>query len=976
MIPLKQTSFRARNHFWPILIGSTLAVLMLSSCRRDANHDETSDSSNTAAMAWADSVLNSMTLPEQVAQMIVVGMPDLVDGFNPESFESLLARTVDFGAGGIVFLKTDPLPQSAITADLQSRSEIPMFVAQDMEWGAAMRVQHAIEYPQAMGIGATNNPEFARLAGQHTAEEARALGVNMVLAPVADVNSNPDNPIIATRSFGDVPETVASFVSQFVSGVQSEGLLATSKHFPGHGSTDRDSHATLPRVAPERFRTGLLDLMPFVASIEVNVAAIMTGHLAIADETATNPLPATLSDSLLTTVLREKMGFQGLIISDALNMAGVGTAAEANSVTIKAVNAGVNLLLMPSNPIQTRETILRAVADGSINIERITSSVRRILETKWRFGLSVTPAPRIQDVRTALTGSGRRGFIRQLAHHSIVLVDKLGIVDSILPLESVSVSVIPIVDSTTGQSLEYLRKSLERYASNLTILDPVVPSTSISTISNSLSEAARSDLILIADLSSVRGSRVGTINRIADAAEKSNQVIVFLAMGSPYNFRGIISDTVATFFSFGSAPYVIDAVVDAVFGRSKICGKLPVHVNVSYPRGAGICREQMYPREGLPEEVGMSSTTMRELKRTIEKAIADSAFPGAALAVGRSGVISKLQGFGHFTYERGRTVDPNSVFDLASLTKVIATTTAIMQLYEDGRIRLDDTIASILPDFNSVGKDAVTIRHLLTHTGGLIPFRPYFRDRQVSRVSVIENIMNDSLVTEPGFQSRYSDLGPILLALVVEKLSGKPFDEYSRDHIFQPLRMYNTGYRSVRRARDAEEIIPTELDTYFRNRLVQGVVHDETAYVMGGVAGHAGLFSTVNDLALFADMMLNNGRTGGEQFLKPETIRLFTGAVDPGGLHTRALGWDTKSMRGYSSAGSHFGRFSFGHTGFTGTSLWIDPDHDIYVILLTNRVYPTRDNSKHVAVRPAIADIAFEAIQNASDQYPSSLPLE
>ena len=435
---------------------------------------------------------------------------------------------------------------------------------------------------------------------------------------------------------------------------------------------------------------------------------------------------------------------------------------------------------------------------------------------------------------------------------------------------------------------------------------------------------------------------------------------IVLAMGSPYSIEGIDTERVPTLVGFGASDHVIAAAASALYRSAAVCGKMPVRVSESLDREAGTCLEQLAPRIGIAEEIGMQSEELRKLHRLVSEAIADSAFPGAALAVGRGEVLSVLRGYGAFTYDDAPRVTPRSVFDLASLTKVVATTTAVMKLYDSGALRLDDPVARYIPAFADAGKASVTIRQLLTHTGGLIPFRPFYRQRPTP-TQVVREILADSLIYEPGADYRYSDLGPIVLAWVVETISGQSFDDYTRQEIFEPLGMFDTGFRPVSRAAWSDEIVPTEQDNYFRRRLVQGVVHDETAYVLGGAAGNAGLFSTAADLARFAWMMSNEGRVGNTQFLKPETVRLFTTAADPD-RHTRALGWDTRSLTGYSSAGRHFGRFAYGHTGFTGTSMWIDPDQRLFVVLLTNRVYPTRDNSGHRPVRPAVADIAFEAI--------------
>ncbi len=353
----------------------------------------------------------------------------------------------------------------------------------------------------------------------------------------------------------------------------------------------------------------------------------------------------------------------------------------------------------------------------------------------------------------------------------------------------------------------------------------------------------------------------------------------------------------------------------------------------------------------------------------VEKAIAERAFPAAAVAIGTADGALWTKGYGTFTYEDAKAITPNTSFDLASVTKVVATTTAVMQLYEAGLLDLDAPVASYVPAFAQMDKERITVRHLLTHTSGMIPFRPFHRLGVTSPEEVLAYIYADTLVYEPGTAMRYSDFNMIMVARIVEEISGMPFSAYAQSRIFDPLGMANTGFRA---AQTDTTVVPTEQDDYFRMRLVQGEVHDETAWILGGTAGHAGLFSTAEDLARFALMMVRGGRVGESQFLKSKTIAYFTKPVDPQ-AHTRALGWDTRSLKGYSSAGQYFGPHSYGHTGFTGTSMWIDPEAGLFTILLTNRVYPTREGRGHINVRPRVADAAWQAVMGPSvPRYPEA----
>jgi CubicO group peptidase (beta-lactamase class C family) len=343
----------------------------------------------------------------------------------------------------------------------------------------------------------------------------------------------------------------------------------------------------------------------------------------------------------------------------------------------------------------------------------------------------------------------------------------------------------------------------------------------------------------------------------------------------------------------------------------------------------------------------------------IEGSIFRKIFPGAAVAIGRKDALVMSRGFGTYTYESSTGVTTRSPFDLASLTKVVATTTVAMKLVESGQLDLEAKVGSYLPEFAQQGKEHVTIRHLLTHTSGLRPFRRFYEEGITTSSALLEAIYADTLIYDSGTEYRYSDFGMIVLAKVIERITDASFPEYAREMVFEPLGMHNTGFRSARNEGDDDRFVPTEIDDYFRHQLIQGEVHDEAAWILGGTAGHAGLFSCLEDLTLFAQMMLNNGKKGNLTFLQPETISLFTRRLENDIEHTRALGWDTRVEDGYSSAGTLLSPRSFGHTGFTGTSIWMDPDADLFVILLTNRVYPTRDNPYLGEIRAQLADIAY-----------------
>ena len=918
--------------------------------------------------AWVEATLAEMTLEEKVSQLFSSYAYAYFKSADSPAYRRLVDLVERFGVGGVIFFQGEPTEQAVLANDLQSRARWPLLVSQDMEWGAGMRIERATTLPRTMAFGAARDAELAYAAGYLTAQEARAVGVHQIFAPVADVNNNPQNPIINVRAYGERPALVAEMVGAFVRGAQAGGVIATAKHFPGHGDTATDSHLGLPVLPHNRPRLDSLELVPFRAAIESGVMSIMTGHLAFPEVEPDADVPASLSKRVTTGLLREELGFGGLVVTDALNMSGVAKGFGTGEAAVRALEAGADMLLFSNDEYAARAAILRALRDGRLDESRIDASVRRVLQAKAWAGLDQKRQVELVDVRRRVSSPLHAAFGETVARASLTLLRNE---NDLLPLlggegrRILSVALSDGESPSTGDTFhDHLRRAAPTSNRITTrLLDRRSHATDYARV---LREAARYDVVLVPTYVRVR-SWSGRIRlsaehqRFLDGLVAEGTPVVLISFGNPYLALGL-DQPAAYVAAYGAADVSQEAAAEALFGQAPFAGRLPISIPGLYAYGDGLQLPQVAPRRGHPEAVGMTTQALFPVDSLLRAAIADRAFPGAAVAIGRGDVVAKVDGYGYFTYDALQPVTARSLFDLASLTKVVATTTAAMLLYEEGRLDLDAPVARYLPAFGQSGKEAVTIRQLLTHTAGLVPFRPFYQMDLEGREAVLDAILAEGLVYEPGTESRYSDLGFITLALVVEEIAGRPFAEYAREAIFEPLGMTSTGFRRTDVGGDTT-VVPTEVDEIFRKRLVQGEVHDETAFLLGGTAGHAGLFSTAEDLARFAAMLTSGGRANGRPFLKPETIGLFTAPVDPTRRrHTRALGWDTKSPEGYSSAGRHFGPGSFGHTGFTGTSLWIDPDQQLFVILLTNRVYPTRENRRHVAVRPQLADIAYEAI--------------
>lgn len=918
---------------------------------------------------WAMAELQRMTLEQKIGQLFAAPVPGHYVSVDDPQYREVIDLIDDVEIGGVIFFQADPTEQAVLANEFQRQSRLPLLVSQDAEWGIGMRVEGATTFPETMALGASRSPNYAYLEGYITGREGRALGVQQLFAPVADINNNPSHPVINVRSFGEDPYLVASMVTAHVQGARDAGAIATVKHFPGHGDTAVDSHFGLPVLPFDLDRLDSLELVPFRAAIAADVPSVMTGHLSFPLIEPDSDVPATLSHAVTTGLLRDHLGFNGLVVTDALNMAGVANNFSTGEIAVRAVEAGADMLLMSRDVYAARAAILDAVEDGRLSEEQIDQSVERILRTKEYLGLQDDRLVEIEDVRETVATNEHLAAAEAVARAGVTLLRNE---NDVLPLreEAGDVLMVVITDengSVQGRRLEHhIRRYLAEGSSLTTrVLDRRSTTADLDAV---VTEAFDYDVLLIPALTDVptRNGHVGLTDEQRDVIDRligTHVPSVLIGLGNPYAAVGIQPPTAyLTTYSRSEASQA--AAAHALFGRAEVDGRLPITIPDRYEFGEGITLRQIAPREGYPEEVGMNSRTIAAIDSLMNVAIARRAFPGAAVAVGRGDVLNWLGGYGYHTYRKDVPVTPQSQFDMASLTKVIVTTTAVMKLFDEGRIDLDAPLATYLPEFGASGKERVTIRHILTHQSGLIPFRPFHTLGVTTREGLINAIMNERLQYRPGTDTRYSDLGMISIALAIERITGQSYADYVREEIFLPLGMRDTYFRGTGIPDPA--VVPTEIDETFRGRLLQGEVHDEAAWILGGTAGHAGLFSTAADLSKFAYMMVNEGRIYGQQFLKPETIRLFTTRVRPNGS-TRALGWDTRSTQGYSSAGRLFGPRSFGHTGFTGTSIWFDPDQKLYVILLANRVHPTRENNLHVPVRAELADIVYRSVEGPPD---------
>ncbi len=903
------------------------------------------------AQGWARSTLEAMSLEEKAAQMVTVRL--FGHYLHPESAEYL--RLLDdvrrLKVGGLVVFasQVDSLPR--LLNRLQQEAEVPLLVSADTERGMAFRIRHgAVPLPYAMAVAATRSEELARFTGRVTAREGRALGIHWALAPVVDVNVNPANPVIDVRSYGEDPELVARLAAAYVEGVREGGLLATAKHFPGHGDTAVDSHLALPTVAADLTRLEAVELLPFRRTIEAGVDSVMIGHLAVPalDPSST---PATLSPAMVDGLLRRGMGFTGLVVTDAMEMEGVGEL-WAGAATVRAVRAGADVVELPPDTRVAIQSLVRAVGEGELTEERLDASVLRILEAKARLGLHRERLVDLDEVERHLADPTDVERAEEAARASITLVRNDG---GVLPLRAEKplrllhltlasdlrrwpVAGIP-EDELEARRIDFDRRVLG-------------PEISPETEDEIVASATGFTHVVVSAF--LYPSGLGPLQaRLVQRLAAAGPPVVLVSFGSPY-LLAQVPEVPVYVCAYGPAFSSQRAAIGALLGEFPVRGKLPVTLPKLYPYGHGIelAKHEMTLRTDPAEE------RFAEVDRLLEGFVEQKAFPGAVLAVGHRGALVHLRPFGRLSYDDEEpAVRADTIYDLASLTKVVATTTMAMILVDEGRIDLDARVQSFLPRFVGDGKEAVTIRHLLTHSSGVDWWAPLYEELR-GKEAFLERIYAMDLAYETGTETKYSDLGLMLLGEILERASGQPLDAFVRGRVFEPLGMKDTLFRPG--AELLPRIAPTELDAW-RGRVVHGEVHDENAFALGGVAPHAGLFSMAGDLARFVQMILNGGVLEHRRLISRATVDLFTQRVNLVPESTRALGWDTKSAEG-SSAGTFFSPGSFGHTGFTGTSMWIDPERELFVILLTNRVHPTRENKLIRQVRPAVADAVVRAV--------------
>jgi beta-N-acetylhexosaminidase len=958
--------FTAMRERWLLLLG---LLLLMTPAGRSQKIPAPKPRRGPRDARWVESTLKKMTLREKLGQLLFVNYFGEFTSTESAEYQELVRQVQENHVGGLVIAThTTPLgivrsqvyPTIALTNQLQRLAKVPLLVAADFETGTAMRLDEGTSFPSAMAVAATGNPQDAYTVGKMTALEARAVGVRWIFAPDADVNVNPDNPIINIRSFGEDPQRVAQFVTEFVRGVQDNGVLATAKHFPGHGDTNVDSHLALPVVSADRERLEKVELVPFRAAISAGVAAIMPGHLEVPAIEPDPTVPATLSPRLLTGLLRKDLGFDGLIVTDALDMSALTSLYSPGEAAVRAITAGANVLIYLPSPDAALAALEEAVNSGRLPMECVDDSVRRVLAAKASLGLE---KKHTVDGDKFDSEFGRPEFAAaalDIADRGVTLLrdrPRLLPLDATKPQRVLLAVISGDTDPVPGADLE---RELRWRADSLQVLRADTRFNKVEALNlpspESYDIAIAALFVRVADSKgnvALPEGEIAFVNQLLAAGKP----VVVACFGSPYLIEQF--PTAQTWLAVFSTNDVAQrAAGRALFGQTPIGGQIPVTVPGAAKLGDGL-RVAASPMT-LETAPARMDDQLQPAFDVLTGAVADGAFPGGVLAVGYQDKLA-IHPFGKLTYDaKAAAVTPDTMYDLASLTKPIATTSAIMLLVAQGRLKIDAPVSRYLPEWadgpNREWRAQVTVRQLLLHTSGLPAHRNYYLESK-GKAEILKRIFTEPLAAEPGTRVEYSDLGFILLGEIVERLTGKTLDRFVQGQLFASLGMGHSLFNPPKSLR--ARIAPTEDDTTYRRRQLQGEVHDQNAWAMGGVAGQAGLFSTAGDLAVFAQMLLNGGIYAHRRVFTRAEIDQFTASENIGDS-ARTLGWDVPTEP--SSTGNCFSPRSFGHNGYTGTSLWIDPEKDLFVILLTNRVYPTVANEKIRQVRPALHDAVVQAL--------------
>ncbi|PID88155.1 MAG: hypothetical protein CSB06_01565 [Bacteroidia bacterium] len=965
----------------PVMFVLLLPLLLCNNVSK--NETKTKPRANDKTV---DSLLNTMTLDEKIGQLFMIAAHPKQGKKDKIQVSSLIKK---YKVGGVIFFKSSPTQQAKLTNYYQSLGKIPLMIGGDYEWGLSMRMDSVQKYPYQMLMGAIQNDFLIYKFGKEIARQCRRIGVHINFAPVADINNNPDNPVINYRSFGENKFRVAQKAVAYMLGLQNNKVLATGKHFPGHGDTDTDSHKNLPIIKHSSSHIDSLELFPFKELIKYGAAGMMIGHLHIPSLDSAPNIPSSISKKIINDLLIKKLKFNGLVFTDALGMQGVTQYTKPGDIEVAALRAGVDVLLMPENTPGAFSKIKQAIKSGLLSESDITKKCRKILKTKNWLGLLKDYKPvqikhLIEDLNTPES--------KILSHHLIASgITVVKDAENMLPISNLQKKRAAIA---IGKKKEYsFQNMLKRYEA--------LPQFSVSAkaqteVFNKYISQLSGYKEVIVSLHNLRnkppnfGISPRTLEFVEKLAERTKVILV--VFGNPYALQKLTKpqNIPAIVVAYNDWTITGRLTAELLYGGISARGILPVTAGV-FPAG---CRKT-YLKNRLeyvsPEDLHLRLDSLKKIDSIVLDGITQGAYPGATVIGIRNGKVFFRKSYGYHTYAKKVHTRNTDIYDLASITKIASTLPILMQLSENKKFNVNKKLSDYLPELKNTNKRNVRIKDILAHQARLRDWIPFYLHTYSNRkkkildktiysskkskkfsVKVAQNlyitksyrdtmcqeIYDSKLRKHHGY--KYSDLGFILFNKFIEQTTGMRQDLYASKHFYKPLGAETLGYLPLNRF-PKKRIIPTESDFFFRKQLIHGYVHDYAAAMTGGVNGHAGLFANADDLAKLAQMYLNGGIYGGHHFLDSETLKKFSTKAFTG--NRRALGFDKPRRPSGGPCSNYASNESYGHSGFTGTLLWIDPKYNFIYIFLSNRIHPSATNMKLIRmnIRTKIQDVFYHS---------------
>ena len=985
------------SKMYRFLVFLSLILLLPTSGYSQNAFADLSVSASPQEKQWVDSVFHSLTLSQRIGQMF---MAAAYSNRGPAEQEAILKLIREEHIGGLVFFQGSPERQAKLTNYYQSHSKVPLLMAIDGEWGLGMRLKGTLHFPYQMTLGAIQNDSLIYEMGSEVAREFKRLGLQMNFAPVVDINNNPNNPVINYRSFGMDRDNVSRKGVAYMLGMQQQGVLATGKHFPGHGDTDSDSHKTLPVIRHSRAHLDSLELYPFRQMIQHGVGALMVAHLDIPSLDSTPHLASTLSKPIVTGLLKNELGFRGLAVTDAMNMKGVADYYPPGIADVKAIEAGNDLVEFSKDIPKAIAEVKKALKQGKLRKQDIYQRVKKILRAKYRSGLAKWQPVDLKQLDSDLNTVEAQMLNRKLSEEAVTLLRNANQIVPVRHLEREKIAVVLTGVNRPSRFADFLEK--------YTRMDVFVLPSDTAKSEPLLRTLSNYSLVILGmqNLSQYPYKNFGLTDQLIQTVDRivSNHRTITVFFGNPFALDRIpnIGQSKGLIVTYQETPLMQELAAQMVFGAYGIHGKLPVSVNQDFKMGDGL-QTVALPRlrYDIPEAVGMDSKYMEhQIDSICQSGLDSAAYPGCEVLVARHGTVVFQKTYGYYTYARQTPVSTNSVYDFASVTKITGTLPVLMQLHDQGKFNLDVPFSTYWPDFKHSNKKEVMIRDVLAHQGRLKSWIPYWRNtvdkkgnlrrrfysldssakyhyyvapriflRTRYRKKIYKAIRKSPLLPEKKYV--YSGLSFYLYPQIIKNATGVDFETYVKDSVYHPLGAWTLTYNPYKHF-PLEQIVPTENDTFFRKEQLRGWVHDEGAAMMGGVSGNAGLFGTANDLAKLMQMYLNMGVFGGRRFISDSTLREFTKWQFPENDNRRGLGFDKPNPKNHEGTPEKAypcmsaGPRSFGHAGYTGTFTWVDPDNGLLYVFFSNRVYPTRLNRKlaRMNIRTNILESLYHAIHD------------